>query len=160
MPLINRDDYEEFLAHSYSVPRDKMSKCRICGERFLHIDVAVAHEQFCHKEEISEYERRLKMAKKPCEHLNVENQSFSGVPMCVCKDCGKQVDPAQFEKVEIKNAALPIQVPVEGEKSVDAMKRILETLVGDMVQLPGLEKPFFPLFGVKKGDLVIVLREK
>lgn len=158
MPFFN--NYSEFLAHSYSMPKDKLPKCRICFESFVHLDTAVAHEQIWHTQEIFELERRLEMAKKHCDHLNVESQSFSGVSMAVCKDCGVQVNPDQFEKVEIKNAALPIPAPAEDEKSVDSMKRILETLVGDMVKLPGIEKPFFPLFGVKKGDLVIVLRGK
>lgn len=160
MPLFNYDNYAEFLARSYSVPKDNLPKCRICIQPFVNIETVVIHEQYWHPVEISEYERRLEMAKKPCDHLNVESQSFSGVSMAVCKDCGVQVNPDQFEKIEIKNAALPIPAPAEGEKVVDAMKRILETLVGDMVEIPGLGKPFFPLFGVKKGDLVIVLREK
>lgn len=156
-----KDDYGKFLANSFKTSmRTPNCKCRICGGVFFHIDQAVNHEQEFHPVEIREYERRAEMAKKPCDHLNVESQSFSGVQMAVCKDCGKNVNPDQFEKIEVKNTVMPIPPAAEGEKPVDTMKRVQETIVSGMVEIPGLEKPFFPLFGVKKGDVVIVLRQK
>jgi hypothetical protein len=98
--------------------------------------------------------------KKPCEHLNVETKNFSGIPMAVCKDCGKSVNPEEFDKTaSTRNAPIPAPPAGPGDRSTEGLDRVFDTLVSDLVSVPGLEKPFFPLFNVKKGDLIIVLRE-
>jgi hypothetical protein len=108
----------------------------------------------------SQVKREL-MAKKKCDHLNVETMAVSGISMAVCKDCGGKVDPEAFEtKVEASNTAVPMPTPAPADRPTDDMTRVYDTLVSDLISIPGLEKPFFPLFGVKSGDLVVVLRHK
>lgn len=100
------------------------------------------------------------MRKKSCEHLNIESREFSGVQMAICKDCGNQVNPEVFDKnAAARNAPIPVPAAKAGERDTEGLVRVFDTLVGDLTDVPGLDKPFYPLFGVKKGDLIVVLRE-
>lgn len=96
-----------------------------------------------------------------CEHLNVKTQEFSGVQVAVCQDCHKQVDPASFEPVVAKMEARPVDLPADGpsNRPTSGLKRVYDAVVEQTVNVPGLDKPFFPLFDVKAGDVIVVLRK-
>ena len=96
--------------------------------------------------------------KRPkCDHLNVMTNEVSGIPVAVCKDCGERVDLDQFEQ---RQAHIQLPTPAPADIPVDDMVRVHDSMVSSLVSIPGLEKPFFPVFDVKQGDLVIVLRKK
>jgi hypothetical protein len=99
------------------------------------------------------------MARKKCDHLNAESRSVSGVSMIFCRDCGTTIDPSLFEPKEARNAQVPLPPPDPADRDAEGLVRVLDTLVSGLVKLPGLEDPFFPLTGVKKGDLIVVLRK-
>lgn len=103
---------------------------------------------------------KQEVAKRKCDHLNVETQAISGVSMAVCKDCGNTVNPDEFEKKEAANTAIPLPAPTPADRPTEGLVRVFDALIPDLISVPGLDKPFFPLFGVKPGDLVVILRKK
>ncbi len=98
--------------------------------------------------------------KNICEHLNVETQTFGKTSVAVCKDCLQNVDPKAFEvKEALRNAKVadPGGEPVDLDRN--GFNRLYEYKVPKTIKLPDTEE-FFPLFNVRAGDIVIVLRKR
>ncbi len=152
-------DYSDELARSWTRNfRKPKVFCPYCKHQFDTSGGLLVHVVKMHPGRlITEKET---MAKRKCDHLNVETRGISGVSMAVCKDCGDQVNPEEFERKEIANTAVPIPPAGPADRSTDGLMRVFDTIIPDLVTVPGLDRPFFPLFGVKPGDLVVVLRKK
>jgi hypothetical protein len=94
--------------------------------------------------------------KAKCEHLNVETKKLEGVMMAVCKDCMKSVDPNEFEA----NEALKAERAGQPETAnPDGLRKVGTVSVSGLVDVKEVGAPFFPVFNVKKGDLILILRK-
>lgn len=151
-------DYADDIAQSWTRNFKKLRRfCPYCKQAFDTSGGLIVHVQKAHLEGLKKEEP---MAKRKCDHLNVETRGISGVSMAVCKDCGDQVDPMDFERKEVANTAVPLPPPGPADRPTDGLTRVFDTIIPDLITFPGLDKPFFPLFGAKPGDLVVILRKK
>ena len=151
-------DYAESLGNAFTHNfSNRRMFCPYCKHEFDSGVRLLVHVQNRHPEV---FQKEETMAKRKCDHLNVETRGISGVSMAVCKDCGDQVNPEEFERKEVANTAVPIPPPGPADRPTDGLTRVFDTIIPDLITVPGLDKPFFPLFGAKPGDLVVILRKK
>lgn len=102
--------------------------------------------------------KRKKPKPKNCDHLNLKRTIVGGLEYAVCKDCGKLFSTEEFEEAE------PMTEPEAKEKGTkEDGKLVLEVEVPEiLVKIPKGEnkgKEFYPLFDVKKGDVIRVFRK-
>lgn len=90
---------------------------------------------------------------KPCEHVNVDGNEVEGVPVYVCRDCHSTVDAASMTPEVV--AEDPLTAFAKKNKSI---VKAVEYKVGDVVKLPQLPEAFFPVFGAREGDVLVIYR--
>lgn len=94
----------------------------------------------------------MRSKKSKCEHLNAETRVISGQSVVVCKDCASHVDPSAFE---IPVPTTPKPVPVAGKDG----EVVFQGKVGKPIDIPGVGAPFVPVFGLKSGDDITIIRK-
>lgn len=109
--------------------------------------------------------------KENCFHENLKTAKVGKEEMAVCKDCGKYINPADFDKeksvtepkkvVEAEPKKEPKKAKVEPIPAPTVSKDgvLFEVTIDGLVSVPGFEDGFYPLTGVKKGDVVKVYRK-
>lgn len=96
-----------------------------------------------------------KSAKKAdCDHLNIGQTIISGQEVAICKDCNDPVDMKQFEAA--KDPATELLPFIKNGKEII---KVVQYNVESTVKLPKLD-PFFPVFGLQNGDIVVIYRPK